>query len=61
MYIEVAQIKQDVVRNDAEGSSQAKILLTEANTQTFQQIQSYQAEAYAELMKDLGLSKQELI
>jgi ribosomal protein L7/L12 len=61
MRIEVAKIKREVIRNDAEGQSQAKKLVVDAQTFLFQQVQQYQAEAYAKLMTDLGLSKQELI
>lgn len=35
MYIDVAQIQQSIVKTDAEGQSQARILLTNANTETF--------------------------
>ncbi|CDW82477.1 UNKNOWN [Stylonychia lemnae] len=61
MLIEVSEVKKNVIVNDAKGAASAKTLITKANTQTFQEIQTNQAEAYAKLMKDLGLTKQELI
>lgn len=40
MYIEVAQIQQTIVKTNAEGNSGERLLLTQANTETFQQIQT---------------------
>jgi hypothetical protein len=41
MYVSVSQIKTNVTQNDAIGLAQAKKLLVNASTSTFQQIQEY--------------------